>query len=67
MQLPDIKQLKAVILTCRKLGVKTVKIGELEITLGEAPAKAGRKAGASVVAEPSEELTQEQLLMWSVQ
>ena len=67
MQLPDIKQLKAVILTCRKLGVKTVKIGELEITLGEAPTKTRHKTNTSVVAEPSEELTQEQLLMWSVQ
>lgn len=44
MNLPDLKALDKLIQLCRKRGIKTVKMGELELTLSEdAPEKQTRK------------------------
>jgi hypothetical protein len=73
MTLPDLKQLNKLIALCRKQGIKTIKMGELELTLSEeAPVKASR---ASRKAEPEsvqgeidafDSLSDEEKLFWSV-
>lgn len=37
MDLPNLKDLKAVLQLCRKQGVTDIKLGELEIKFGELP------------------------------
>lgn len=76
MTLPDLKQLNKLIALCRKQGIKTIKMGELELTLSEdAPVKTGRAARKAAKAEPEsvqgeidafDTLTDEEKLFWSV-
>lgn len=76
MTLPDLKELDKLIQLCRKRGIKTVKMGELELTLSEeAPAKPSRKAAkngftasvesASGEPEVFDALSDEEKLFWS--
>lgn len=73
MNLPDLKALDKLIALCRKRGVKTVKLGELELTLGDdAPAPQKRsKAKAAVSTESQGEiesfdmLSEEEKMFWS--
>lgn len=47
MTLPDLKELQKLIQLCRKTGIKTVKLGELELTLAdEAPVSKPRGKAA---------------------
>jgi hypothetical protein len=62
------KEIKKLIKLCRSQGIKTVKYGDIELTLGEAPAPKARKADAQ---ESSTEYTTdiptaEQMQFWSV-
>lgn len=79
MALPTAKELKKLAAACRKAGIHTFKCGELEFTLGDEPTSTRKGAAlrkppagsevSSVIAEDfrTEELTQDQLLMWSAQ
>lgn len=42
MSLPDIKQLKKIIVLCRKTGVDSIEIDGVKITLGAKPAKTAK-------------------------
>jgi hypothetical protein len=49
MDLPEIKKLDEIIKLCRKRGVKSFRMGEMEITLGDAevaPARGAAKPAA---------------------
>lgn len=72
MNLPDLKQLKAIIALCRKSGVESIEIEGIKITLKDMPAsskplkaKESPKDNSSDSIE-SDDLTNEQLLNWSV-
>lgn len=41
MQLPNPKELKALLKVCRDFGVDNVEVGELKIKFGEMPTKSG--------------------------
>lgn len=75
MQLPDLKELDKLIALCRKRGITTVKIGELQLTLSdEAPESKYKRAKATnqaTVSYPdtqfeSDALTEEELMFYSV-
>ena len=73
MELPDLKQLDRLIALCRKRGVETVKIGELELTLSERTPVKPKKASDGQAAQADaddwekllEDLPYEQKLAWS--
>lgn len=78
MDLPDLKQLDKVIALCRKRGVKSIKIDNVEITLSDTapaaykrPLHAQKQAATTSIPLPEgieqEQLTEEQLLFYSVQ
>ena len=62
MQLPNPKELDAILKVCRKRGVTDLKCGELELKLGELP-KDGEREEADGVALGGP--TEEELLFWS--
>lgn len=54
MNLPDLKALDKIIALCRKRGVKSIKIDNVELTLSEdAPAKASPKSRKATPNAPS--------------
>lgn len=75
MDLPNLKELSKLIALCRKQGVKTVRVGELELTLDEHFEKGGRvstkKESNSSTNEAAggnpewDRLTDEEKLFWS--
>jgi hypothetical protein len=72
MELPDLKALKKLIKLCRAEGVKTVRVGELELHLGDTPAPARPPKGAPSAPgnipedpDPWQTLTEEEKLLWS--
>lgn len=75
MELPDLKQLKAIIALCRKSGVAAIEINGIKLTLKDqdvAPRKPRGKASAPVLTPDTairneDELTEEQLLFFSTQ
>lgn len=71
MSLPDLKQLGKIIALCRKKGVLEITIDGVTLKLGEAPvSNYKKKASAPTIKDlpfETDSLTQEQLLMWSVQ
>lgn len=54
-QLPDLKELQKLIALCRKTGIKTVKIGELELTLSDEVPVSKPRGKAAKKAEQTEE------------
>lgn len=73
MNLPDIKHLDKIIALCRKRGVQAIKIDNVEITLGEAPApeRKHRAKSTQIDSSPqgeiaSDMLSPEDLMFWSV-
>ena len=74
MDLPDAKQLKKLAQACRKAGVKTLKYGDLEITIGDEPTKATKTRKESLNAPQastsdsieSDDLSPDELMFWSV-
>lgn len=73
MTLPDLKALDKLIALCRKRGVKTVKLGDLELTLGDdapAPQRRSRAKAASPESsldeiESFDMLSDEEKMFWS--
>lgn len=75
MSLPDLKELNKIIALCRKQGVKVIKIGEIELTLGEDTPKKPRGKNAvkakthevqgEVESEGWDSLPEEDKLFWS--
>lgn len=69
MNLPDLNQLELIIKLCRKQGVKSIKIDNVELTLAdERPiSKRSKKAQHNEVQGDvvSEELSEQDLLLWS--
>lgn len=72
MTLPDLKELDKLIALCRKRGIKTVKVGDLELTLDEAPVSKPRGKAAQKPSYGSQEEfktegvpSEEDLLFWS--
>lgn len=74
--LPDSKELNKIIALCRKQGIKTIKIGELELTLSDTVPAAKKPRGKSAVkvnhgeqgeieTDGWESLTEEERLFWS--
>ena len=65
MQLPDPKELKALLKVCRQFGVDNVEMGELKIKFGALPRDEAQEAAAEgvVVNAPSDE----DLAYWSAQ
>lgn len=70
MNLPPLDQLELIIKLCRKQGVKSIKIDNVELTLAdERPiTKRSKKTKHNEVQGDveSDEPTQEELLLWSV-
>lgn len=76
MKIETISDLKECIQACRKLGVERIKIGDVEFHLGSPPVKAKRQPKGlqkqlNVISESDkidmpDELTEEQLLAWSI-
>lgn len=62
MQLPNPKELKALLKVCREFGVENVEVGALKIKFGELP----REPGAEEAVLPSQP-SDEDLLYWSSQ
>ncbi len=73
MNLPDLKQLDKIIALCRKRGVKSIKIDNVELTLSEdvptSKYKAAKAAKTPQGGGPdlfnTDELSSEELLFWS--
>lgn len=64
MDLPNPKELKALLKVCREYGVDNVEIGELKIKFGAMPQEAAAESADGVVmAAPSDK----DLLYWSSQ
>lgn len=78
MSFPNAKELKKLADSCRKAGIKHFKSGDLEFTLADDAPVSNYRKKATPVSKPTsqgqdndqividDELTQEQLLMWSV-
>lgn len=70
MNLPDLDKLEQVIKLCRKQGVKSIKIDNVELTLADARpiSKRSKKAQTNEVQGrvESDEPSAEELLLWSV-
>lgn len=71
MNLPDLKHLEQIIKLCKKRGVQSIKIGDIELTLSEAAPPVKRAAKKAKPDETqgeieSDELSANDLLMWSV-
>lgn len=73
MQIPDLKQLDKLIALCRKRGVKTVKIDNMELTLSDEvpePPKTRKSATTAPQTIPdtfqSDAISDEEMLFWSV-
>jgi hypothetical protein len=69
VSVPSAKELKGIIALCRKTGVKTIKFGDIEITLGDEPLKkAPVKSAPSTTSEYTTDApSEEELLFWSAQ
>lgn len=72
MEVKNTADLKKIITLCRKSGIKSLKLGELEITLDAEhtlPQRLTKKQRLEATTDPktSTAYTDEQLLMWSVQ
>lgn len=68
MQLPDLKELDKVLALCRKRGVKTIRIGEVELTLTDEAPQSHYKRNQetkSQIEDDYQEPSPEELLMWS--
>ena len=76
MKIENIQELQKVIAICRKQGVVSIKVDNLELILGDLPAKQTySKRSSPPTLSPggitedtkilTDELTEEQLLMWS--
>lgn len=61
MDLPNPKELKAILKVCREAGVETIEVGTLKVKLGELPREVSFDA-PEVPDGPSTE----DLLLWSV-
>lgn len=71
MTLPTSKGLKRLAATCRKAGIKHFKSGDFEFTLSDSLPEPKRRGGVVEYQAPDaafqgEELTQDQLLNWSI-
>lgn len=80
MKIENLTQLKDLIKLCRKLGIDAIEVGEIKIGFGQVPTvqKNARKNtqkhpratetsdGTADVVDMPDELTSEQLLIWSV-
>lgn len=71
MGIPNLKELDRLIALCRKRGVKTVKIDNIELTLGEPVFKPSKtkKSTTSSTFNPeliqTDNLSSDELLFWS--
>jgi hypothetical protein len=68
MKLESLKDLKAVMLLCRKQGISSIEVDGVKLVLGDAPAKAPQ---ARSLQTPEPDLTpstpdESELLFWSV-
>lgn len=65
MQLPNPKELRALLKVCRDFGVDNVEVGELKIKFGDMPKEPGSAEAAEgmVMGGP----TEEELAFWSTQ
>lgn len=65
MDLPNPKELRALLKVCRDFGVDNVEVGELKIKFGDMPREAGSvdASDGMVVGGP----TEEELAYWSTQ
>lgn len=71
MAFPDVKQLDKIIQLCRKRGVKSIKIDNVELTLSESEPVRHKASAKKASADPSESFesdspTDDELLFWSV-
>jgi hypothetical protein len=63
----NVKEIKKLIRLCRSQGIKTVKYGDVELTLGEAPEKRKPQSENHDSKDYTTDIpTSEQMLMWSV-
>ena len=63
MQLPNPKELKALLKVCREFGVTDIKVDTLELKLGDLPRTLSEEEEAAIVSGPSEE----EIAFWSAQ
>ena len=81
MQVKDINDLEKIIKLCRKTGVESIKIDNIELKLGDVPQKSPSLVIPKRINNPTyapggitedskieipEQLTEEQLMMWSI-
>lgn len=64
----DLKNLERLTKTARKLGLRSFRVGELTLILGESPSKRTRTPPGQpkTVEEQQPEYTEDQLIGWSV-
>lgn len=65
MNLPDLKQLKAVIDLCRKSGVKTIKVDNIELTLADNVPRRTRRTKDDKEEITEHPFSEEETLFWS--
>ena len=63
MQLPNPKELKALLKVCREFGVTDIKVDTLELKLGDLPRTLSEEETGAIASGPSEE----ELAFWSAQ
>lgn len=64
--MPDLVYIQDLIKLCRKNGITVIKLGDMELTLGAAPAPTRRAKSESVPPPEEREPTPEELLFFSV-
>ena len=62
----DLKELQALLKLCRKQGVTEIKVGDVSVHFGELPTKAAGDKEDADESTPTDELTPEQLMFFSV-
>lgn len=67
MKITDLRQLKELIQLCRKMGVASIEVDGIKLSLDEAPSKPTRKAKDATTdkVETEPEYTYEELATWS--
>lgn len=67
MKIETFKDLEIIIKLCRKQGVSSIKVDNVELQLGDAPEKQEKlKPGDNTNPEATSGLTEEELMLWSV-
>ncbi len=65
MKIESLEQLEAVVKFCRKQGISSIEVDGVKLAISEQPKRTRKSKEVQDEIETPDELTPEQLLMWS--